>query len=150
MSVAHHTLTHRRDLRHPVDVVFAAWADAEVKREWFDLSDDDHAGWHCDFHVGGTEAFRSAAGVLPEVTYQARFSDILKPERIVLTAEITVDGRRTSVSVTTVEFETTGGGTRVTVTEQITFLDGLEEPADRRGGTARQLARLAEVLDTTD
>jgi hypothetical protein len=54
-----------------------------------------------------------------------------------------------TVSLTTVKFgPAEGGGTRLVLTEQGTFLDGREEPAWREHGTAEQLDTLAAQLAT--
>ena len=147
MSVEHHTLTHRREFAHPREVVYGAWSDPDLKRRWFDFSDDPDAEWSMSFRTGGAEVFRSAPGAQPRSTYEGRYHDIVEHERIVLTAEITLDGRRSSVALSTAEFASTATGSVVTVTEQITFLDGLEGPSSRSGGTTTQLARLADLLE---
>lgn len=149
MSVEHHTLVHERDFAHPRRAVFEAWSSPELKRAWFDFSDDPEAEWQMDFRIDGHELFRSRPGATPESTYDATYRDIVEHERIVLTAEITLAGRRSSVSLSTAQFAESKKGTTVTVTEQITFLDGIETPADRRGGTTTQLDRLATFLDRT-
>jgi hypothetical protein len=51
-----------------------------------------------------------------------------------------------SVSLATIEFEKTGAGTRLTVTEQGAFLDGYDDAGSRERGTAALLDRLEESL----
>ena len=48
------------------------------------------------------------------------------------------------MSLTTVEMSPAGDGTRLVLTEQGTYLDGLEDPAWRERGTSQQL----DALDT--
>jgi uncharacterized protein YndB with AHSA1/START domain len=73
--------------------------------------------------------------------------DIVEDSRIVTSYEMTVDGRRMSVSVTTVEFFVEGGSTRIILTEQGVFLDGLDTNAQRAEGTGEFLDALANFLD---
>ena len=73
-------------------------------------------------------------------------------ERIVLTSELVLDGRRRSVSLVTIELAPGDGGTTaMTYTEQYAFLapegDGRAEVAEREGGTRLQLNGLKAVLE---
>lgn len=146
MSVENSSWTIERDYPHPPKQVFQAWADPQVKVRWFDLSDQQDPDFSADFRVGGTESFRSPAGVRPLYTYDAQYRDIVDDERIVSTYEMAMDGRRLSVSVATVELSETPTGTHLTYTEQGAYFDGLDSPGSRRTGTTAQLDRLATVL----
>jgi hypothetical protein len=55
-----------------------------------------------------------------------------------------------TVSVTTVEFSAAGVGTRLVMTEQGTYLDGLEDPSWRERGTSQQLDALDTELKKAD
>ena len=59
---------------------------------------------------------------------------------------MTLNGERISVSVATVEFAPEGSGTRLTLTEQGVFLDGLDKVEDREHGTRELLDKLGTVL----
>ncbi len=63
-------------------------------------------------------------------------------------AELTlsVRDRVATVSVTTVEISPAGDGTRLVLTEQGTYLDGLEDPSWREQGTSQQLDALGTEL----
>ena len=50
-----------------------------------------------------------------------------------------LDGTRISVSLTTIELEPAGTGTRLMFTEQGAFLDGHDSPAERERGTVELL-----------
>jgi hypothetical protein len=58
-----------------------------------------------------------------------------------------MDGRRISVSVATVEILPDGERTRLVVTEQGVYLDGLDQPAFREKGTGDLLDKLGSTLD---
>ena len=147
MSVEHDSWTVERDYPQPPARVFAAWADPAVKVRWFDLSGEPEPDYSSDFRVGGAETFRTAAGLRPRYAYDGLYRDIVQGERIVLTYEVSVDGRRASVSVATVEFAAaTAGGTRLAYTEQGAYLDGLDDARSRRAGVESQLDSLTTVL----
>jgi hypothetical protein len=70
----------------------------------------------------------------------ATVSDLARP------FDMTLNGDRISVSVATVEFAPEGSGTRLTLTEQGVFLDGLDKVEDREHGTRDLVDKLAEVV----
>ena len=61
--------------------------------------------------------------------------------------DVSIDGRRTSVSLMTVEFDGVPGGTRLVLTEQGAFLDGLDSNAQREEGALDSLAKLGQYLE---
>jgi uncharacterized protein YndB with AHSA1/START domain len=141
MSVEHRTVRVEREYAHPPSRVFAAWADPDTKRHWFTLDLRPGDEWWMDFRVGGVERYRS-----PRVSYDGRYCDIVPEERIILTTEVSLDGRRSSVTVNTAHFESTPGGTRLAVVDQAVFLDGLETAESRVSGISRQLDDLGVWL----
>jgi uncharacterized protein YndB with AHSA1/START domain len=84
----------------------------------------------------------------------ARFLDIVADRRIVYVYDMQLDERRLSVSLVTVMFEeaaTTATRpskttTRMTFTEQVTFLDGQGDSDERKEGTEVGLDRLGRLL----
>ncbi len=57
----------------------------------------------------------------------------------------TYDERKLSVSLATVELEPVGAGTRLSITEQGAYLDGLDD-GSRKHGTAFLMDRLGASL----
>jgi uncharacterized protein YndB with AHSA1/START domain len=96
MSVEHRTVRVEREYPHRPSRVFAAWADPDTKRHWFTLDLRPGDEWWMDFRVGGVERYRS-----PRVSYDGRYCDIVPEERIILTTEVSLGGRRSSVTVNT-------------------------------------------------
>jgi uncharacterized protein YndB with AHSA1/START domain len=143
-AVAHATFTLERTYPVPPARVFSAWADPESKRRWFAGADPDHK---LDFRVGGQEA-NHARHNRPRLTFESLYRDIVAEERIVYTSVLSQDDRPATVSLTTVEFHDVGDGTRLVLTEQGTFLDGLEQPAWREQGTGDWLDALGVELGT--
>ena len=141
-SVTHSTFGLEREYAVPPARVFAAWSDPEAKSEWFGASD-----FELDFRIGGREVNRGGPEGGPVFTYDARYQDIVDGERIVYTYDMLMDDTRISVSVTTVEFEPSADGTRLTYTEQCAFLDGHDTPEQREQGTGTLFEKLAQVLE---
>jgi uncharacterized protein YndB with AHSA1/START domain len=125
--------------------VFAAWADFEKKKRWF-------GDWHNvlehtqDFRVGGRALWRGRNddGVLHQ--NDTVFHDIVDNERIVNSYTMTLDERRISVSLQTLEFAPVAGGTKLTLTESGVFLDGYDGAEDRVRGTNWLLDHLEAAL----
>jgi hypothetical protein len=69
--------------------------------------------------------------------------------RIVYSSVLSQDDRPATVSLTTVELYPFGNSTRLILTEQGAFLDGLEQPAWREQGTGDWLDALGLELGTT-
>jgi uncharacterized protein YndB with AHSA1/START domain len=136
--VTHATFTIERVYRASPHRVFAAWADPAAKARWFAGPGSEH---QLDFRVGGREVARGTV-----LAFESVYRDVVPGERIVYSSVLSSDERVATVSITTVEFGAEGEGTRLVLTEQGTFLDGLEQPGWRERGTSDQLDALgAEV-----
>jgi uncharacterized protein YndB with AHSA1/START domain len=132
-----------------VSRVFTAFADAEVKKKWWDDDEiEKDAGHVIDFRIGGRE---SMSGNLPDgsasFTFDAVYQDIVPDSRIVYSYDMTMNGQRISVSVATLEFYADGNGTRLILTEQGAYLDGLDTSAQREEGTQQLLNALGTYLE---
>ena len=146
-TVVHDTFTVERTYRHPATTVFAAWSDAGAKAQWWGDDEVTTDDFELDFRVGGREHVTAKVPDGPTFTYDAEYRDIVPGSRIVTSYEMTMDGRRISVSVCTVEFFAEGDATRLVMTEQGAFLDGLDTNSARAEGTAGLLDALGRWLD---
>jgi uncharacterized protein YndB with AHSA1/START domain len=141
-SATHSTFVIERDYDAPPARVFAAWADKSAKGQWFGPSGSEH---ELDFREGGRERLLvHVHGAL--YSYDAVYEDIVPDERIVFTYNMHREGKRMSVSVTTVELFPTSDGTRLRHTEQGVFLDGEDTPEQRERGTHEFLDKLGQAL----
>ena len=151
--VIHDTFVIERTYPVPAARVFAAFTSKEAKEAWGDTGDltepgPDAVDAEFDFRAGGRERFGFGyQGV--SYRYDACYYDIVPGQRIIYSYEMYADGARISVSVATIEFAATAGGTALTWTEQGAYLDGFdgaEAPRLREGGTAEMLDGLAKYL----
>lgn len=144
-TIEHATFVIERTYNAAPARVFQAFADPEHKRRWFGAPAADNVGT-MEFRVGGAEHMGGDIPDGPSYSYDAVYQDIVENERIVYTYDMHLDGRRISVSVATVELLADGERTRLVLTEQGAFLDGLDQPAFREKGTRDLLDKLAETL----
>ena len=142
--VTHATFSLEHSYQVPPVRVFAAWAEPAAKARWFAPGPDSRH--QLDFRVGGREVAHGGPEDGPVMTFESLYRDIVPEERIVYTSNMHRDGIRMSVSVSTVEFLPTGGGTQLRYTEQGVFLDGIDTPEEREHGTAEMLDKLGEAL----
>ncbi|HJQ01671.1 MAG TPA: SRPBCC family protein [Jatrophihabitans sp.] len=146
-TVVHDTFVIDRNYSASPARVFAAFADPAKKKQWFGDPDIEQNAPHViDFRVGGRETLAGAAGGA-SFSYEVLYQDIVEDSRIVYSYEMTMDGRRISVSVATLEFLADGDKTRLILTEQGAYLDGLDTAAQREEGTRGLLEALASYLE---
>jgi uncharacterized protein YndB with AHSA1/START domain len=149
----HATFVIERSYEAPVIAVWAAFADLDVKRQWFKGDDFFEENITDDFRVGGisiNSGRHGAEGSLSE--FRSTYTDIVDHERIIYTYDMWVDGTHASTSITTILFETADTGTLITFTEQGVHLDGVHGPgpdaaAGREHGTRELLDSIENVLN---
>ncbi|MBB5914267.1 uncharacterized protein YndB with AHSA1/START domain [Nocardia transvalensis] len=141
-SAAHATFTIERDYPVPPAEVFAAWSDPAMKGRWFAGAESKH---ELDFRVGGRE-IASGSHDGDTLTFETTYHEIVPGERIVYTSALRTGETVATVSLTTVEFAAAQDGTRLTLTEQGTYLDEHEQSAWREQGTNDQLDALGKEL----
>ncbi len=156
-----HTQTHatfvlERQYPVPVDRVWDAFADPEIKRKWFGGDDFVDVERSDDFRVGGVAIDDGRLGDGgPLSQFRATYTDITLHQRLVYTYDMWLDGIHASTSITTIVFEPADdgatSGTRLTFTEQGVHLDGVHGPgpdaaAGREAGTDGLLDALGKLL----
>jgi len=149
-TTAHATFTVERRYPAAPARAFAAWADPAAKARWF----AGPHGWRSeghqlDFRPGGTERVDTYPNAGGDVhAYRATYYDIVPDQRIVYAYEMYLGETRMSVSLATVLFEPSDGGTLLTFTEQMVML-GDAENWDARGremGTQMLLENLGREV----
>jgi len=147
----HATFVLERDYAAPVDAVWAAFADADVKSRWFGPDDIVDPEVSEDFRIGGI-AINNGTMDGRRSEFRATYTDIVEHERIVYAYDMWSDGVHASTSITTIVLEPTDGGTHLTFTEQGVHLDGVHGPgpeaaAGREHGTGWLLDRVRDVVE---
>ena len=139
---AHATFTLERNYPANSERVFAQWENPTNKAKWFATPQATH---ELDFRVGGREHVQAEVDG-KRVVFESWYRDIVDGKRIVFTSTLSANDELSTVSITTVEFTPVDEGTRLTLTEQGTYLDGYEQPEWREKGTLDQLEALAAAL----
>ena len=130
--------------------VFRAFADPDVKARWFGCEDTWLVTEHtCDFQVGGRETWRVGEPGGVEHRNDTVYMDIVPDARIVWSYTMSLDGRRISASLATVELSAEGAGTHLVFTEHGAFLKGYDGEDERQRGTVDVLAKLESYLSAT-
>lgn len=148
----HATFTLERHYPVPVERVWNAFADSDVKNQWFGSDEFTDVVSEDDFRVGGVvinDGRHGEGGPLSQ--FRAVYTDITPNERIVYTYDMWLDGAHASTSITTITLEPEGDGTHLTFTEQGVHLDGVHGPgpqaaAGREKGTDGLLDAIGRVL----
>jgi len=149
-SVVHDSFRLERTYPATPQRVFAAWASREAKDAWFGEGDDFLAStdqYTLEFRVGGTERLGGSFADGRTFDYLAVYHDIVPDQRMVSSYDVRIDGRRVSVSLMTVELTGVPEGTRLVLTEQGAFLDGLDSNAGRQEGAVDSLDKLGAYLE---
>ena len=144
-STQHGTIRLERRYKAAPARVFAAWADPKARAQW-----DVPGRWAIaeqtfDFREGGREMKRFGPKDDPRFVADTLYLDIVPQQRIVFSYSMTSRGEPVSVSLTTVELSSDGAGTRLLLTEQVVFLDGKDNQANREEGLTSMLDKIGEV-----
>lgn len=145
-ATAHTSFELERRYPASPERVFAAWASADAKRRW-SACHPRTTDYELDFRAGGSESCRMETDDGLQ-HFRADYFDVVPDARIVYAYELVLDGRRLSVSLVTVAFAADDGGTRMTFTEQVAYLDGYYDRERRIHGTGEGLDRLALEFGT--
>jgi uncharacterized protein YndB with AHSA1/START domain len=130
-TIIHNTFVMERSYPKPPKTVFAAFADANKKRRWFGEGEGHELQeFQLDFRVGGTErlTYRLGAGTPVAgmiITNEGRYQDIVPERRIVTATTMDLGEKRILISLVTFEFLRTDTGTDLILTQQGTYLDGV-------------------------
>ena len=145
-SVVHASFTLERTYDATPAQVFHALTDKAAKARWFSGGDGyEIVEREMDVRPGGRECVKGRWSSGVTTHFEAVYFDVIPNERLVYAYEMHYDERKLSVSLATVELEPVGAGTRLSITEQGAYLDGLDD-GSRKRGTAFLLDRLGASL----
>lgn len=143
----HGSFTLERQLPAPPALVFHALTDPVAKSRWFNGGEGYQAlARRMEACPGGREHVHGSWRDGTESIFDAVYFEILPNRRLVYAYEMHLNGVRISVSLATLELAPEGTGTRLTITEQGSFLNGYEDKGSREHGTGLLLDRLAHAL----
>ena len=114
-----------RTIDGPPDVVFEAWTDAVLFRQWWVPRSFGIKLLSCeiDARVGGGYRLAYDTGTAEPMAFFGRYLEVIPPSRLVWTNEEDDGG----TVVTTVTFEEQGAGTRLVVTDRYPSKEALDE-----------------------
>jgi len=145
----HGTFTLKRTWAASPARVFSAWADPQIKSQWFAGPSEqwDLIRRSIDFRPGGIEVLEGRFKKSGLVSlFQARFHVIEQDRRLVYDYDLHRGDTFHSVTLSSLTLEPEGRSTRVSYTEQIVFLDGKDGTASREHGTALQFAEIEKAI----
>src|ERR1700744_4859596 len=153
MIVLHGSFTVTREINAPLPRVWDAYSVEQSRSAWRQIPGPDSV-LPLDFRVGGWERLTGSSGAngtAEVIASHALFLDIVEQERILACHEALLHGGRRWVSPISAVFEPIGKGTRITHTEQYTFLawadDGAHDQAHLRGSTQLAFNGLAALVE---
>lgn len=141
------SFTLERVFSAPPSSVFHALTNMEAKSKWFSGGPEQTmVERYMDATPGGRERALGRWSNGTTSCFDAVYFDVIPDTRLVYAYEMHINGAKISVSLATLELRPEGGGTRLVVTEQGSFLDGYEDAGSREQGTGFLLDQLGASL----
>jgi uncharacterized protein YndB with AHSA1/START domain len=149
-AIVHETLVLERNLSAPPSRVFAAVADPRVRATWTVPSDDEVLIYSAtDFRPGGVDRFTCGLRTDPIHDGEVHYLEIAPDERVIYSERLSTEGSLVAISLITWELRQSGGGTRLTITDQMASLAGRGPVEGSIAGYTAALANLGTHLQTT-
>jgi uncharacterized protein YndB with AHSA1/START domain len=135
-----------RTIEGPPEVVFEAWTDAELFRQWWVPASLGLKLLSCeiDARVGGGYRLTFDTGTAEPMAFFGRYLEVTPPTRLAWTNEEGDDG----TVVTTVTFEDHGAGTRLVIHDRYPSKEALDAAmaSGATGWNAETFDQLDELL----
>lgn len=138
------TVVMERTYRASPARVFAAWSNPEARKEWGRPSPEVIIVYdRADFRVGGVDDSR--CGTPDDLRFRAvvRYMEIEQDRRIIFAEHVTESGAARAAALITVDLEAVDAATKLTLTLQISSIDGPEMLQGYRQGWEPSLDNLA-------
>lgn len=151
-SVTHSTFVIERSYPTAAERVFAAFADPAKKRRWFAEGEShDVEEFEMDFRVGGNQRarYRFKEGTPlkgRQIQEESSFLDIVPNRRVVFASTMSLEGKRISATLGTLEILPAEESAGLVFTHQGAFFEGADGPQMREGGWGKLFDRLAKEL----
>lgn len=147
-SVVHAEFHLERVYDAPLPRVWQALTEPQAKAKWFagTATKWEVLERQMDVRVGGRERLRGRWESGLVTTFDAVYQDVVPNQRLVYCYQMFRDETKISVSLATLQLESTGRGTRLKVAEQGAFLDGYDDAGKREHGTGALLDALGASL----
>ena len=145
LSPAERVLVITRVFDAPRELVFKAWTDARLARNWWGPRDYPAVELEMDARPGGTWRGRlRSVETGQELPLGGVFREIVAPDRIVFTFKWDEEGERGLETLVTVAFAEQGGKTLMTFRHEP--FQSVEERDGHRGGWGSSFDRLADYV----
>lgn len=146
-SVAHETVTLSRVLPATPELVFEAWRSVEAREIWSVPAPGVAIKFEqAEFREGGVDISR--CGAIGDMKYLAtvRYVEIVDDERLIMSEEVSTEGKRLSVALVTLVFSPVGKQTKMDFTAQVIALDGSDMVQGYHDGWTGAFANLEAYL----
>jgi len=145
----HDTIRLEHSYAQPPSAVFRAYADIDLRSQWSAPSDEEEVVFDAhDFRVGGVDEYRCGLKGQMSFSGTTRYEHIVDDEVIVYTERlVTTAGALQAMSLVTWRVVADGPGSRLSIVDQVTSVDGEGPITGSRHGYAAMLEQLAYFLD---
>jgi uncharacterized protein YndB with AHSA1/START domain len=142
----HATITLEQSFPAPVERVFSQFADPVARAVWSAPSEDVLIYDESDFRVGGKDVFHCGPKSNPKFRGETCYLHIVPNSHVVSSETVDIEDRRLAVALTTLDFEPTEDGSKLTVTVQIVSFGGQDVISGYESGNKSALKNLSQHL----
>jgi uncharacterized protein YndB with AHSA1/START domain len=144
----HSTITLEASLFAPLERVFSEFADPAGRVRWSPPSEDVLIYDEADFRTGGKDVFRCGPKANPNIRGETHYLLIVPNARVVSSETVSMNGETLAVSLTTLDFESAAGATKLNLIVQVVSFVGREMIQGYESGNKSALENLAKHLST--
>ena len=145
-KLEHGTITVQNSFPAPPERVFSAFADPVARARWSAPPNDVLIYDEADFRVGGKDVFRCGPKGDPKFRGETRYLHIVLNASIVSSETLDMNDQRLAVALTTLDFEPSGGTTKLTATIQVVSFVGPDMIRGYESGNQSAFKGLCEHL----